>query len=461
MGLFAATGYRSLLAQQLFTPPSHGIEWNRYQYLEECAAAVTRSEQAARFLTAYQRDILPGRSSNQTTDTLFATTLNDADADTSPALVTAARTCLARFPISQATPDELPTLLTLAANVRDDNAVDAVIRRQWSVSPLSSGRDSAQIVVDAVTAIIHVHRSLRSLLQRYTWTVDSLWPGAVAQRITFHVFALGMATQGDILDPDSLADTMTTLVNSIAALSKSARYGALRPEDAQVVTNATFLVQMYGGEIRMLRGDFDGGVAQVLSLVQHPTPELPIGAMTPPVTGPFQFSFADTTLPRSSGGQPQIVAFVSPACERYDGNCPVFYAMLRRLHRRFPTLAITLVTYTGTHLGMRNLPTTTAGEAEQLRAYYQDELQIPATVVVDTLPHSRLPAPDNRWLITKLGEVGKMWTDAGLLNERYPTEQVYLLDQRGRVLLQSILAEPAMTAVLRRMLSQGGSRKGD
>lgn len=113
----------------------------------------------------------------------------------------------------------------------------------------------------------------------------------------------------------------------------------------------------------------------------------------------------DLTTEIPQQGRVGLIIFYGHECYREQGiglpigknysPCRSGFAALKRLAKRFPELDITVVAETHGYFSYLN-PVTPPEEAEWLRRWTHEYLQLPGRLAVATIPHWALQAPDNR-----------------------------------------------------------------
>ncbi len=133
-----------------------------------------------------------------------------------------------------------------------------------------------------------------------------------------------------------------------------------------------------------------------------------VGAKSARVDGDFWFP-AKPAIPRPTPGK---VSFVVPLHEcrgRWFGEiakgawssnrCLDLYSMLRRIHNQFPAVEITVLTYQDGR-AILSEPGSAADEAEDMRRWLFEAVDLPITLAVNNADFVRLPSPDSRWVNT-------------------------------------------------------------
>jgi hypothetical protein len=407
----------SLRGQTTFAAPSQPIVWKRYSAPDLCYAAVQRA-----LMTEYnteRRDTMPYNPH----DTLPTT------------VVTVAHQCLATQDIAQVKERSLPVLLQVALAANADSLVDSIIRRELALADSASQKAHARVVRGAYEALQAARPMRAAVAARWLAYADSAWPGAVLDRCFMHVQAASAALRQ--LDLAHFTEHATQAV----AIAKRTPSEPLDSSEVQQLHLFTVLAEFALKRATMFtEGITDSVIAELAPLMGGM-----YGKTIPPLTG--QFRFAGSASDQSvipTPGQPSVLFFANPRC---GAHCYPTYAILRRLRRTFPTLPILLAATT--HGSFRNRPPPSgAQEAEYLRAYYQDELQLPFPLVVDTLPYTFRAAPDGRRVngMPSIGGVaGTMGLDSGNL---------VVTDPKGRVVLQNVSLEDenVLVALIQLML---------
>ncbi len=140
-----------------------------------------------------------------------------------------------------------------------------------------------------------------------------------------------------------------------------------------------------------------------------------IGAASPRIEGDFWFPNTPSA-PRPTVGKRSLVVplhacrgdWPSERSRMALAECLGQFATLKRVHRQFPDVEITLVTYQEGRAILQE-PGSAADEAEDMRRWLLEYFQLPVTLVVNKANFVKLSDPDSRWVNTR-------WTLESMLN---------------------------------------------
>jgi hypothetical protein len=398
-----AQAQEELFSRRAFAPLPAVVDFGRYNpHIEECLAAVERVSDSVRWgLLRLGPDEDQGREG--------------------PQIVETARRCGARFSVDTAGPLDLPLLGDLLFDAAQDSLAAAVLARQLALLPADA---SPQVRAGLMVKAIGFYRrggSLRRL--RVAW----------AERLVGEIARLGWEARWERLQVyTEFIHFHANAVNDTVRFDRYARAAlALADSLPQTDYRVQGLVQLVIPQYRRLRA---------LARGESVAPVRP--GIVPSLDGAFWFRRPDATTPRPTRGRPGLVAFVEAGCPPRS-DCWSEYAWLRELHRRFgDALEITLVTHT--HGYFRSYPPLEpAEEADLLRKYFFDFLQLPGALVVETTPFVRRQAPDNRRVdrhplpnVTKYLPFSSAFQRQRLSGHE-ATEEVtgFLVDRDGQLLL--------------------------
>jgi hypothetical protein len=336
--------------------------------------------------------------------------------ETLPATVVAiANGCIARFPVATVEFRSLPVLLSLASTAGDTSAIAAVITRQLSAA--TSPRARAKVIIDALSELRHDTPELLALSARYVQLADSAWPNAFLERAGIH---MGVASY--LWSRQYNADAATQELATVRQLLQRVNADSMTEGErdfARLLTYVSQSIPWYGAVFRL-------GVTDSLVEALRAISGGKYGEVIPQLHGEFWYpdSAADSIYPVP--GRPTVVAFI-------DLKSQHLAVSLRRLHRKFPTLPIVLAAATTGRFRNRP-PPSTAQEAEWIRDYVRNELHLPFSLVVDTVPHRKLPDPDRRQLSGVTSAVVQLRSRS--VEDLYGG-MAYILDRKGRIILMS------------------------
>jgi len=171
------------------------------------------------------------------------------------------------------------------------------------------------------------------------------------------------------------------------------------------------------------------------------------GAGTPatPLVGEHWYGRRGGGGPLPARGRVSLLMFVDHRC---GARCYPGYAMLKRLERRFgDALDVILVAQTFGYFRLRP-PPSAAEEAEMMRRYFQEELELPGTLVVTETPFRRLPPPDGRYIPEPTANDTAYGVNPGFTNQ---LNVMVVVGPTGTILYKSdvlLEMEPDVTEVI-------------
>lgn len=408
-------------AQTYFTPPSHQIAWSRYTMPEACREATNRARLRA------AREDQPETYVYNLFDTLPSVVVN------------AARQCLTRAPVAKVESQSLPVLLDLALIARDTVVFDAVVARQLAEVKTSSHRAHAAVIVQAMTAVTRARPVPVALAQHYVAMVDSLWPRAVMERAKLHL--------GPVLFSHDPAE-IVRLLRAALAIAQSPSPEPSTEQDQQEIRLLEYGIQYNAVMAKLLHdGPTDSVVAQLRAAIGGMQ-----GQQLDSITGQFHYpAMPNEPAVFPIAGRPSLIMLTGYQC---GASCLPMYAAARRVHERFPTLPIVLATTTrGAFRGQ--LASSATEEAGWIRDYFRNDLKLPFSILIDTVPHTKRPDPDRRQ-ITAFTATGARYQQT-FNNGHIYDGSLLLTDAKGRVVLWNIggdnNGEWMLTKVIERLLS--------
>lgn len=387
-------------AQVSFVAPDQPADWTRYKTPHECLAAADREREIG--WRAARRDTVPFQPDEHP-----------------PAVsIDAVKHCIARFSVATADRSDLKALFLLALLTGNDGMADSAAAQWVARSP--TPRLRGQALEDIVDNLLHNPNARPVRVDRVREMIrqaDAIGPAALREELHIHSGFAGYAEA--VLDLDLMLSE-ARICDSLFQVTPTDPWTA---EEREMLVFGRYIVRGRMAEVTFLRKSPDASFAQLkalgipLDLVSRPSP---------PVAGVYSFK-SKVPLPPPAG-HISLVVFANQAC---GAQCAPNWATIRRLHRAFPDLSITIVAQT---LGWYRMhaPPALAEEAELIRGYFQDDMQVPAAVVVDTTPHWFMPAPDGRRVNGTPPSFVSFGGAADVL-----TTNALIIDANGRIVFQN------------------------
>ena len=381
-------GASSAHAQTRFEWPASPAALEEYGTPEECLAAVDRIRARAQW---GMRD-----------DTL---SLADRDRGAEPSsVIAAAGRCGSHLTGERLPGVSRPLFLKLLLIAGRDSAFEAAVGRQ--LAEVHSVAERGAVLGAAAQQSLSVRPARLALAETLVHRLDSLGPAAARPRMEayFHLTYLARRLRDSVLlartAPRALAAAALFDSASPSLLIKSAmaagkmELGRPRPIDVLRESGPDAYVQF-------IRSQYTSSlVAQGLgrdSAARIAETDAVRGAGGParPLVGEYWYGRGNRAGPLPAPGRVSLVVFVDHRC---GARCYPGYAMLKRLGRRFgDSLDVILVAQTFGYFRLRP-PPSPAEEAEAMRHYFLEELQLPGVLNVAVTPFTQLPAPDGRFI---------------------------------------------------------------
>lgn len=412
-------------AQTRFAWPAHTVDLSRYTMVEACLAATRRIDDS---VNVPRRFDLAGRPKTSDIPAL------------PQVVIDAARRCSAQWPASTVTLVDYPLLLRLYIQAGRDADVNLLVQRRLGAvavhddSSLAVALEStADVYLSTVPYQITSAERIIALYARLPRTTMRVF-----RRIDFLSDLLSVADRcGDTLRARSAATQLTQLSQTIAETDKATAawtdYRAYR-----VWRAIDYLTRL--SQLDSLRRSTASYVALVRAnwAKVGSSPTSPIGERAPTLLGDFWFEPGIRHPVAPNGPQPapgaiSLITFLDD-CHIRVSQCWESYAALERIHQQFPDVALTIVTQTkGFFLDQE--PPTADTEAELYRHWWLDVRQLPATLVVETTPFFRLPAPDRR----RVNQATADRTNYSFGHRWNPSQKSFLLDRDGVIVEWAVL----------------------
>ncbi len=193
------------------------------------------------------------------------------------------------------------------------------------------------------------------------------------------------------------------------------------------------------------------GTAAYVNLVNHqqtvlfnaidPTQDrrFDVGASSPRIDGDFWFP-VKPTISRPTAGKISLVIPMSVCLGPEDDpvnsyGCLGKFAMVKRIHKQFPNIEITVLANQEGRAILQE-PGSAADEAEDMRRWLLEGLNLPITLVVEKADFIRLEMPDNRLINTRwtLDLMLSWGCQVGVDNVLRCPEVAFLVDESGIIL---------------------------
>jgi hypothetical protein len=297
-----------------------------------------------------------------------------------------------------------PHFLKLLLIADRDSAFEAAVGRQ--LAEVRSAAESSAVLGAAAQQSLSVQPARLALAEALAHRLDSLGPAAARARMEayFHLSYLARRLRDSVLlartAPRALAaaalfdSASPSLLIKTAVAAGKMELGSPRPIDVLRDSGPDAYV-------RFIRSHYESSlVAQGLSRdsaarIAETDAVRGAGAPARPLVGEYWYGRDNRTGQLPAPGRVSLIVFVDHRC---GARCYPGYSMLKRLGRRFgDSLDVILVAQTFGYFRLRP-PPTPAGEAEAMRHYFLEELQLPGVLNVAVTPFKQLPAPDGRFV---------------------------------------------------------------
>lgn len=482
VGLSMALQVRVASAQTLFAPPDTIVDVAKYATLEQCIAAIIRS----------QEEVNRQNRHGVWNDTLPWNPKEPANA-LPQSLITTAQRCLVKFPAANVPLSDFSLVLPyyLIAN-RDADVATLATRRLAAITSHGASKTGAagaasidperMAVLDSVFQVYMNAKPARfataeSLAVAFDKTIPRPMTAKPAERLMGMYLALSgkSATLTDTAGMRKFGARTVSLLDSLAPAERIALRENMDENGYNLFAYSAHVATAgFGIMLDSLRRSTAAYLALQKELWVKSTGErpeasgFPIGRQAPVLTG--SVSTRDgSSGPRPVPGKVNMVVFMDRACtdvltmfERLNDPsfCRPVASSLRRMAALFPAMEITIVDRTrGSFMYM---PPPTPDEETALIKKAIEGHQVPGATVVGTTEFFRLPAPDRRRIEKKeLPNVtpysfGKSW----------PAEQgaAFLIDQAGIIIFPtgqlSREGEPFLDSLIAILLARPAASLG-
>jgi hypothetical protein len=361
------------------------------------------------------------------------------------------------FDITHMTVSDLRAMLRLAFIANDDQIAQQVIDQQFKNSASDTARAAilSESIGDALAARpLRINLALRALAR-----MDSLGTSVLEQRLLAHdefvsyYNSIDDATsmQHQIDQALTISDAMPSLMRSrnrdrISSLYEQ-RWELMLAEQGFAAPGLDVFIQ----QVDSIAGSQFGMRRNIERRYLGTSFRLPLI--------PYWYRPDGTRAPQDSNGtQPRpghvtLVLRVNPLC---GSVCHKQYAALRRVYEQYAARGFDIILLAKTSgFSTGTLTQTPDQEAEAIRTYYQEYLQLPVTVGVEVTPYTHRPAPDNRRVNALTPSERAYRVPLPLPGHPLVVLGQFLLDQQGRIQMLQFDGESAITtAALDRLLSK-------
>ena len=432
-------------------PPESALDVSGYTTVEDCLAATDR---AARNVT--RRELLQG---------LWRDTLRyderEALAPLPLPIRQIAERCAARFTEPAAPVTDFAPLLELYLLAgRDRDAASLMVRRLKAIDAKADPKqgETERVAVLDTAARIHITAKPLRLIaaeQALTERVRAT-SSRLIRFLSYTALADAARTAQDTVRAMRAASNLVAVADSLTdAERESSEFQLIGRLALFFARNALMGMPVFLDGLRQNTAAFvalkRANWVKTTGL-RHETLNIPMGERAPAIEAEFFFDLKGKTGPRPVPGRVNLVLFTFPP----HGVSSL--VSLRRLAERFPTVEITVVSWTRGSFTHTPPPATPAEEAELFRQW-MTAYRVPGVLAVATTPFWRLPGLDRRRIdkavpvITKY-TFGKSWA--------IELGSTFLIDQDGVIVHADMLSrwqprefEQMIEVLLQRPAKQG------
>jgi hypothetical protein len=357
-------------------------DWSMYQTPAACTALFQRTMQTMTYDRLIDKKVEHVAGSDFDNDWIA---LPDS-------AIQVARTCIQHLPdgVEQIPAYTLPTFLTLAIGVNDDSLVKRIVVRQLRLAS-ASAHDTAAVLDSVVSQLmdnhwnitdhnsLHLTQAHVQLAKQYAAQINSRDPSVLSYRL-HTLIELDKGWQGDGTDVDAQlthvqAELQRTNQLSVENVPQNVRQ-AVQLRQLSLKSQIAWLTYLKTLSLT----DLNKWMQQRKPYVVTAADTL-VGTRAGTIRGDYWFNIPDPDHPPiiPTPGKVSLIEFFASDLRGGDASK---LEELRRLHEKFPTLQIVLVTLTNGVFHQKNVIEHPETEADFIRQYFTDSLKIPGIVCV-------------------------------------------------------------------------------